>query len=212
MNSKLIKIKEFIGKYFWQLIVLSFLIFVLFMPKGCEKNNNDEEPKVITVIDTIWKKADTVYIKKMVPYTVIKTVPTKEYIPSDDCDSLKQQYLSIRDSYINKVVYKDSTKVTGFAKGNIVITDTLQFNKISNRKWEFNLEIPEVTKTVTIIEKEPKKRELYYGGNLFSTTEVLRSFTPGMIYKTKKDQIYQLNAGIEFTGNFIFGVGAYYKF
>jgi hypothetical protein len=212
MKSKYDKIKEFIGKYFLQIIILALVIYILFIPKGCGGKNSDEEPTVTTVIDTIWKKVDTVYIKKMVPYTVIKTVPTKEYIPSDDCDSLKQQYISIRDSYINKVVYKDSTKVTGFAKGNIVITDTLQFNKISNRKWEFNLEIPEVTKTITITEKEKPKRQLYYGANLFSTSEALRAFTPGLIYKTKKDQIYQLNAGIEFTGNFIFGAGAYYKF
>jgi len=212
MNLKLDNIQIFVQKYFLQVIILILVIYILLF-KGCGNGSNTEPSTVTTTVtDTIWKKADTVYIKKLVPYTVIKTVPTKEYIPSDDCDSLKQQYISIRDSYINKVVYKDSTKVTGFAKGNIVITDTLQFNKIANRKWEFNLEIPEVVKTITIIEKEKPKRQLYYGANLFSTNEALRAFTPGLIYKTKKDQIYQLNAGIEFTGNFIFGIGTYYKF
>jgi hypothetical protein len=52
---------------------------------------------------------------------------------------------------------------------------------------------------------------LYIGGNLFGDRRTLQSFTPGVLYKDRKDRVYQANVGVNFDGTLIFGLGTYWK-
>ena len=36
-------------------------------------------------------------------------------------------------------------------------------------------------------------------------------FTPGLLYKDRKDRIFQANVGVNFDGTLTFGVGTYWK-
>jgi hypothetical protein len=35
--------------------------------------------------------------------------------------------------------------------------------------------------------------------------------TPGLLYKDRKDRVYQLNVGVNFDGTLTYGLGAYWK-
>jgi hypothetical protein len=84
-------------------------------------------------------------------------------------------------------------------------------NKLKERAYITNFKIPIVTKTVTITKQAEPKRQVYIGANLFGDKTQLQLFSPGVLYKTKKDHIYQANIGINFDGSFNYGIGMYYK-
>ena len=52
---------------------------------------------------------------------------------------------------------------------------------------------------------------MYIGGNVFGDKLNIQLVSPGILYKTKKDHIYQANVGINFDGTITYGVGIYYK-
>ena len=92
--------------------------------------------------------------------------------------------------------------------GTVVIRDTVWLNKLyGKREYTKNYKIPFVTKTIT--KKEDPKRQLYVGGNAFMNNTIL--LTPGLIYKDKKDRVFQANVGIGFDGSINYGIGTYWK-
>lgn len=190
-------------------LVIIGLVIVILLQRQCTSGTLPEEPVVITKVDTLWKEVhDT--IKKDVPiYVSIPTKPGPEYIPSDNCDSLRKQYLVLRDKYITRNVYVDTIKIDTF--GIVKVIDTVQFNRLLTRLSIPDLKIPIITKETTIIKKADPVRQLYIGGNLFGNQNSLQAITPGLIYKTKKDQIYQANVGLNFDGQLTFGLGTYWK-
>jgi hypothetical protein len=96
--------------------------------------------------------------------------------------------------------------------GTITVTDIVWQNKLyGKRKYIYDYKIPEVTNTITIEKETEPRRQLYYGGSLFVNQRAINSISPGILYKTKKDQIYTLNTNIDFNGNIIVGAGAYWK-
>ena len=105
-------------------------------------------------------------------------------------------------------IYSDTIKIDSI--GKLIVKDTVWVNKLhGQRKIFVDYKIPTITKTVTKFE-EPK-RQLYIGGNILGNTNSLQSITPGILYKNKKDQIYQANIGIGNNGDIIYGLGLYWK-
>ncbi len=190
-------------------IIICILIAIIFLQRTCTSSVDLKDPIITTKIDTVLiEKTDT--IKKEVPvYISIPSKPSINYIPSDNCDSLRKQYLTLRDKHITRNVYKDTIKLDSI--GMITLIDTVQFNKLLKRVTINNYQIPIITKTNTIIKQTDPKRQLYIGGNLFGDKNQLQLFTPGLIYKDKKDRMYQVNAGFNFDGSITFGLGAYWK-
>jgi hypothetical protein len=84
-------------------------------------------------------------------------------------------------------------------------------NKLGKRTKIYDYKIPFVTKTVTITKQADPKRQMYIGGNVFGDKSNIQLVSPGILYKTKKDHIYQANVGINFDGTITYGVGIYYK-
>ena len=197
------------SKINYNYIVITVLVAIILLQRFCTPSIPSEEPVIVTKIDTLWKEVhDT--IKKDVPiYVSIPTKPGPEYIPSDNCDSLRKQYLVLRDKYITRNVYVDTIKIDTF--GIVKVIDTVQFNRLLTRLSIPDLKIPIITKETTIIKKTDPVRQLYIGGNLFGNQNSLQAITPGLIYKTKKDQIYQANVGLNFDGQLTFGLGTYWK-
>lgn len=190
-------------------IVIAALVLTILLQRQCRPAVVPQEPVVITKVDTIWKKIhDTV--KKNVPiYVSIPTEPGPEYIPSSNLDSLRKQYLLLRDKYLVKNVYVDTIKLDTF--GIVQVVDTVQFNKLKTRVTVQDYKIPTIIKETTIIKPADPVRQLYIGGNLFGNKNSLQIITPGLLYKNKKDQIYQANVGLNFDGSLTFGLGAYWK-
>lgn len=100
----------------------------------------------------------------------------------------------ILKDYHSKVLYKDKL-VLDNGLGTIEVTDTISKNKIIGRKW--NAQIKERTITDTKIVKELPKNQVYVGVNgAFDKVNFGNSIGTGVLLKTKKDKIYQLNIGI----------------
>lgn len=197
-------------KFDYKYIVIIILVVIIILMRGCESTFIPKEPIVITKYDTIWKETHDTIIKK-VNITDIRYVPVKgpEYIPTDNIDTCKTRFRNLLKEYITQTTYKDTIKLDSL--GTITVIDTVWRNKLKERTYIKNYRIPLVTKTVTIIKQPDPKRQLYIGGNLFGDRRALQIFTPGLLYKDRKDRIFQANVGVNFDGGLIFGVGTYWK-
>lgn len=191
-------------------IIIGILIAIIFLQRACSSVDSPQEPIVVTKTDTVWKEThDTVV--KTVKEVDIKYVSPKapEYTPGENIDTCRARFAYLLKQHSARRVYKDTIKLDSL--GTITVIDTVWLNKLKDRTYIKDYKIPLVTKTNTIIKQADPKRQLYIGGNLFGDKNQLQLFTPGLIYKDRKDIVYQLNAGFNFDGSITFGIGAYWK-
>jgi len=182
------------------------LIAIIILQRSCS-NNIVEEPKETVVTDTIWKTTkDTVFKTVNAVKTEYITINKEEYKPGESIDTCKTRFNNILKEHLVRTVYSDTLKLDSL--GTVVIRDTVWLNKLyGKREYTKNYKIPFVTKTIT--KKEDPKRQLYVGGNAFMNNTIL--LTPGLIYKDKKDRVFQANVGIGFDGSINYGIGTYWK-
>ncbi len=96
--------------------------------------------------------------------------------------------------YYSKVLYKD-VLVLPDSLGTVAVTDTISQNRILGRT--FDAKVKERTIKETLIVKEPAKNQVYYGLNAgFNKADYVSSVGAGIMLKTKKDKIYNLNIGV----------------
>ena len=202
--------KEKIKKWFTAIIII-ILAVIIFLERSCQGNNVINTPIVITKMDTIWKtKHDTII--KNVKLTQVIHVPVPvdpKFHPSDNIDTCKTRFNKLLTEYLTKRVYKDTLKLDSL--GTIVINDTVFMNALGKRTKIYDYKIPFVTKTVTITKQADPRRQLYIGGNIFGSSNHIELVTPGLLYKSKHDNIYQINLGVGFDGTISYGLGMYYK-
>jgi len=197
-------------KFDLKYIVIGVLVVIIILMRNCESTVVPKEPVVITKYDTIWKKThDT--ITKEVKVVKIQYVKPEgpEYTPGENIDTCRARFNYLLKQHIARRTYKDTIALDSL--GTITVIDTVWLNKLSKRTYIKDYKIPLVTKTITIIKQQDPKRQLYIGGNLFGDRRTLQSFTPGVLYKDRKDRIFQANVGVNFDGTLIFGVGTYWK-
>ena len=187
-------------KFDYKYIVIIILAIIIILMRSCESTIVPKEPVVITKYDTIWKKTIDTIIKK-VTVDKIQYVPFEKIIFANVEECMKE--------YNRRTTYKDTIALDSL--GTIVVIDTVFQNSLRDRTIFKNYKIPLVTKTITIIKAQQPKRQLYIGGNLFGDRRTLQLITPGIIYKDRKDRIYQANVGVNFDGTLTFGVGTYWK-
>jgi DNA-binding Lrp family transcriptional regulator len=193
------------------MFVISMVLLVLFMrerSRNAEVKPND----TITVHDTTWKRYDSIIVKKVPIYkeVIVEVASKPEMLPDTNYARLKEQYMALLKLYINKFVYKDTIKVGEY--GYIAVLDTVKENKIVYRRTRDNFNIPVVKETKTITKYAPPVRQLYVGGGVMVNNTIgIRGVEAGLLYKTKKDAIYNLNANIDINGNVMYGVNYFYK-
>lgn len=187
-------------KFDLKYVVIIILVFIIILMRSCESTIVPKEPVVITKYDTIWKETHDTIIKK-VTIDKIEYVPYEKIIFANVEDCMKE--------YNKKTTYKDTIALDSL--GTITVIDTVFQNSLKERTIFKNYKIPLVTKTVTIIKQQDPKRQLYIGGNLFGDKRTLQSITPGLLYKDRKDRIFQVNVGVNFDGTLTYGVGTYWK-
>lgn len=195
-------------------LVIIALVGILAFQRGCFNGNSEAKgPDTLVVHDTTWQEHTKIVVKDVpviheIPVT--REVLVKEYQADTSYPKLKAQYEALVKNYASKRVYKDSVKVGTF--GHIEITDTVSENKLSKRTAKDNFKIPIVKETMTITKYAEPKRQLYIGGgiNLNSGPNV-RSAEAGLLYKTKKDQIYGTKINIGVDGTITYGFNMYYK-
>ncbi len=195
------KIKPYINY-----ILIGVLVLIILLQRSCSgKDVITADPVVQIKYDTIYKNVhDTV--RYTVHHTVHDTIKPDgpEYTSGENIDTCRARFNYLLKQHIARRVYQDTLKLDSL--GTIVVIDTVWLNKLGKRTKIYDYKIPFVTKTVT-----ESVRQLYIGANLFGNKNALQLLTPGVLYKTKKDQIYQANIGINFDGSLTYGIGAYWK-
>ena len=114
---------------------------------------------------------------------------------------------AILKEYYTKVLYKD-VLVLPDSLGTVAVTDTISQNKIFGRTFNANVK-QRVIKETTIV-KELPKNQVYFGfGGQFNKVDCIGGLSTGVILKTKKDKIYQVNLGV--TNSTIDGTNGEFK-
>lgn len=164
------------------IIILGWLLTT----RGCSKNTptsydvQNTPPKIeykyISSIDSFPK-----YIPKW--KTRIDTFPYHDTIPIDTNLILKD--------YFTKYYYEDTLKLDTF--GLVILKDTVSLNKITSRKYNYNLNIPEI-----IITKETflNPKEYYLGVNIIGSPSQLNFIGADVLYRGTTNKIYGLGVGL----------------
>lgn len=99
----------------------------------------------------------------------------------------------LRD-YFAKNIYNDTLHLPDNL-GYVFLTDTITKNKIEGRTFTAKVKQREIKETMIV--KELPKMQVYYGFNGgFNKADVVSHIGAGVLVKTKKDKIYQINAGV----------------
>ena len=191
--------------------ILSIAILILAVIIVLQRSNSSPDiiEKPIVVRDTIWQKKDSViYTSPKVVQTIPLKIISEKYLPDPNYDKLVLQYQELVKLHLAKNIQKDSVKIDSI--GFVKVIDTVQNNIIQNRKWEYNIKYPIIKET--IITPPKKVNQLYIGGGLQGNQyNIINSINGGILYKNKKDQIYELSIGVNTNGQVVYGVSSYWK-
>ena len=184
---------------FKNIAIAALIIYVLLqwfnpggvMPGGRTIRIDGKKYEVLKhTIDTIEVEKVKVVTKKGedIVHEVIDvdTLVLKELVTVDSAAILRD--------YLAKVVYKDTLILDG-GLGTIALTDTITKNRILGRTWDAKVK-ERIIKEEMIV-KEPARNQVYYGLNAgFNREDYVSAVGAGLILKTKKDKIYNLNIGV----------------
>ena len=184
-----------------QTLLIVVLVAIILFTRSCSGGKTSVEPKIITKVETRW---DTVNIVKEVyiPKWKTKIITQVDSIlintPVDTLEVLKDYYA--------KNVFVDEIKLDSL--GIITITDTVYKNTIWRRAIESNILIP----TTTVTEKiYINNREFYWGLNLIGKSNQIDYLGGGILYKSKRKNIYGLGIGVNENFQPILSIGYYMK-
>jgi DNA-binding Lrp family transcriptional regulator len=166
----------------------------------------------LVVHDTAWKIHDSIVVKKVpvLKEVIVEVASRPEMLPDTNYANLKRQYEALLQLYLNKLVYSDTIKVGTY--GYIAVLDTIAENKLAYRKTQENYKIPIVKETKTITKYAPPVRSLFVGGGITTSNSLgIRGIEAGIIYKTKKDALFNAKASVDLNGSPLYGFGYYYK-
>ena len=184
-----------------QTLLIVVLVAIILFTRSCSGGKTSVEPKIITKVETRW---DTINIVKevYVPKWKTKIITQVDSIlintPVDTLEVLKDYYA--------KNVFVDEIKLDSL--GIITITDTIYKNTIWRRAIESNILIP----TTTVTEKiYINNREFYWGLNLIGKSNQIDYLGGGILYKSKRKNIYGLGIGVNENFQPILSIGYYMK-
>lgn len=192
--------------------IIAVLAAIIFLQRACTPKC-PTVTEMIPVYDTILKHDTSVVVKKMKI-----TSHDTTYIPEDpiymldtNCDLVKERFNKVVKMHTTKNMYIDTILIDTF--GKIYVYDTVQFNTLGNRGIVKNYTIPIITRYVKV--PIAPKRQLYIGGGLDGTyinkTPNINVAKAGLLFKTKKDQIYGASVGVSVNGYLVYGIQSYWK-
>jgi hypothetical protein len=184
-------------------IVIVGLLYVLFLQKS---DTNHQEIKIER--DTVWHETSKTVVREMVPQVGGDEgyIPPNEdkYVASDSYDSLLTKFNTLVKELTARKFYKDSLQLDSI--GYIVVKDTVQFNSLQKRSYDYFYKIPHITEKITITEYAPPKIQMYFGGDINTA-----GLSVGLMYKSKKDRLIGLNVGMQ-QSKLVYGFQTYIPF
>ncbi len=131
-----------------------------------------------------------------------------EYIPSENYDSLVEQFASLRDMLLTKNVYSNEYKKDS---SSVTIIDTLEKNQFVGRRIDWHLKYPVYTNTTTITIPQKKRNVVYVGGGVGGNQlRPLNDIEADVLLKNKIDRIYGIGVSSSTKGEISYGVKAYF--
>lgn len=162
---------------------------------------------------TIQNKTDTVYIN--IVEHITDTIIKKDFKPlrtkrESKIDSFKvkidssikdtnylkliETYNKLKDSLYTSKIYRKTYKIDTF--GTVIVEDSILNNNLISQTLNYDLKIPKQYIRITTKIPEKPKNEFYIGGGLIGNPkDILNGFELGIMFKNKKNKIY--NIGLE---------------
>jgi hypothetical protein len=198
------------------IIIISLLVIVFLQTCGIVKKTKESSTVKINgeKFDIVSKKIDTLYL------TITKVIKGKDIYHNvifEKDNVIKIPVLSKVDTnniiknYYAKIEYRDTLKIDTL--GTITLIDTLFNNRILGRQWTTNIKERTIRETITVREKP--RNNIYGGFNIFFNQQYFNGINMGLILKSKKETIYQINLGLLNKNGILasnYGIGLYGKF
>lgn len=205
------------------ILLLLVFLWVMFKPSGCGPDLPwEKQPTRDTVTSTVYVPQPPVYIDRYTPiqsgatsYPVI--IPDSRQ-PATDITALTKQYNELIREFLASRTYRDSIQLkdtSGRRVGVVNLVDVVSENKIQSREPNYQLSFPHTTTTITIREPYQPRNQLFIGGGLTgNTVSPVNGVNIGLLYKTKRDRIFNVTAGGQaYDGRLVpqFGLSSYWK-
>lgn len=196
-------------------IVIGVLLTIMFFQwkNGC-KPPKEVPPLEIVRVDTLY---DTTYIHDTVVgepehvyyhYDTTIWIQEPDHVPASTYDSLLAQYIALGNQLYSTSGYATRFPIDTF--GYVTVYDTIWANQLITSVLLSDLKIPE--KTIIVEKLRPATRQLYWGiGGLSNGTQVISGFKAGLMYRDRKDRMFELSGGM-FGNSPIIGASFYKKF
>ena len=156
---------------------------------------SDNKPKIKEVIKEVPSEPihDTVSVEVEVPYAVKgediyhdTTIYVPTYMSVDTASILRAYYFT--NSFIDTLKLNNN-------QGFVYLNQTVSENKIASRNWLATVK-PKIVREPAP-EPPPIKNQVFLGINgAISKEDWVNSLGMGIIFKTKKDHLYQVGAGV----------------
>lgn len=190
--------------------VLAIVIFVIFMLftgfKGCSGFGKDGNDTVRVETHTEYIPQAPVVIPQYIPVPSNSTPPViipPSYQPAGDYAALLAQYQALVNKHLTTNNYDEAISLkdsTGTEVAKVAVKASVSENEMKTfGPNTYTLNLPHTYTTITL--REPPKRQLSVGGGLIGTpTSFLSGGYVGATYKNKKDQHFDVNAGLQSVG------------
>jgi DNA-binding Lrp family transcriptional regulator len=195
--------------------ILLFLCCIIALYYAYTKHVQAGETKpndTLVVHDTAWQIHDSIVVRKVPVYKEVRVeiASRPEMLPDTNYANLKRQYEALLTLFLNQRIYSDTIKIGSY--GYVAVLDTIKENKLASRRTQENYKIPIVKETKTITKYAPPVRNLFVGGGITTSNSLgIRGVEAGIIYKTKKDALFNAKASVDLNGSPLYGFGYYYK-
>lgn len=193
------------------LVIVALLIFIIFNTCAKEIKHTDNTSDTTIINNYTVYKIDTIYqptIKETVPYEY--NTSYVEYREDTSVKALLEEIKKYREELLAKNKYSDTVRVDSL--GTAIIDETIQQNKIAERKIKYNLTIPEKIITLTNNIYPPAKNKWFVGagvgGNKYS---LVNDINGGLSLLGKNEQLYELKYRVDFKGNQYFELNTFWK-
>lgn len=189
---------------YWILILL-FIVYIRQCtgPKPCAPCE-DAVIRNSVKTDTMYK-LDTLYVPSYIPQLVSAEQPSLY----DATAYTEIDTAAIVADYEKQRIYKDSQDITN---GYILINDTVTKNRLSGRSFYVNVKTPVVTNTKTETVFEKPRNQLYLGiGAYGNKTVPINAAGLSLMFKTKRDKIYEGGAFVDWKGTVWYYGGMKFK-
>lgn len=191
-----------------QTLIIVILVIIILLMQQCNGSifnrfNEPVEPKVVTKIDTVWKKVEIekeIYVPKW-RTKVVTEYDTIEVLIPQDVDTL-----SILKDYYSEYRYIDTLFLDTL--GFVTIIDTITQNTILRRDVGFDIQIPTkiINNTVYINE-----RELYAGIGARTNGSNISWMGLEGVYRTRKGNTLMIGVGTDNENKFSVGGGLHWR-